>query len=124
LAEDAVISHRIAQQGYSIRYAPQARVSIRYPTTYADWLRQKTRSAGGYAQPYVRQSPVRMRSAWLEMRTGTLMALQYPRSAREFLWTLLLFGARLHLWLLVLIKVRLLRRPFHTLWRRVESTKG
>lgn len=123
LAEDAVISHRIAQQGYAIRYAPEARVYVRYPTTYSDWLRQKTRSAGGYAQAYVRQSPVRMRSAWLEIRTGTLMALQYPRSAREFAWTLLLFAARLHLWLLVLVKVRLLQRPLQTLWERVESTK-
>jgi cellulose synthase/poly-beta-1,6-N-acetylglucosamine synthase-like glycosyltransferase len=123
LAEDAVISHLIAQQGHAIRYAPGARVLVRYPTTYADWLRQKTRSAGGYAQPYVRRSKVRMRSAWLEMKTGTLMALQYPNDPREFLWTLLLFGARLHLWLLVLIKVRLLRRPLRTLWERVESTK-
>jgi cellulose synthase/poly-beta-1,6-N-acetylglucosamine synthase-like glycosyltransferase len=123
LAEDAVISHRIAQQGYRIRYAPDARVYVRYPTTYGDWLRQKVRSAGGYAQDYVRQSPVRMRSAWLEVRTGALMALRYPRNAREFLWTMLLFAARLHLWLLVLIKVRLLERPFDTIWKRVESTK-
>jgi cellulose synthase/poly-beta-1,6-N-acetylglucosamine synthase-like glycosyltransferase len=123
LAEDAVVSHRIAQQSYRICYAPTARVYVRYPTTYSDWLRQKTRSAGGYAQPYVRQSPFRMRSAWLEIKTGTLMALKYPRNAREFLWTLLLFAARLHLWLLVLIKVRLLRRPLDTLWKRVESTK-
>jgi cellulose synthase/poly-beta-1,6-N-acetylglucosamine synthase-like glycosyltransferase len=123
LAEDAVVSHRIAQQGYSIRYVPEARVYVRYPTTYSDWLRQKTRSAGGYAQAYVRQSPVRMRSAWLELKTGTLMALQYPRSARELVWTLLLFAARLHLWLHVLVKVRLLQRPLDKLWQRVESTK-
>jgi cellulose synthase/poly-beta-1,6-N-acetylglucosamine synthase-like glycosyltransferase len=123
LAEDAVISHRIAHQGCRIRYAPQARVYVRYPTTYSDWLRQKVRSAGGYAQTYVRESPVRMRSAWLEVKTGTWMALTYPRLPREFLWTLLLFLARLHLWLLVLIKVRLLRRPLDALWRRVDSTK-
>jgi cellulose synthase/poly-beta-1,6-N-acetylglucosamine synthase-like glycosyltransferase len=123
LSEDAVISHRIAQQGYSIAYAPEAQVYVKYPTTYSDWLRQKTRSAGGYAQTYVRRSPVRMRSAWLEIKTGTLMALQYPRSAREFAWTLMLFAARLHLWLLVLVKVRMLQLPLPTLWERVESTK-
>lgn len=122
LAEDAVISHRIAQQGARIRYAPGARVFVRYPTTYSDWLRQKVRSAGGYAQKYVRQSPFRMRSAWLEA-TSAWMALRYPRTPREFLWTVLLFGARLHVWLLVLIKVRLLHRPLDTLWKRVESTK-
>jgi cellulose synthase/poly-beta-1,6-N-acetylglucosamine synthase-like glycosyltransferase len=123
LAEDAVISHRIAQQGYRIRYAPEARVFVKYPTTYSDWLRQKVRSAGGYAQDYVRTSPVRMRSPWREAITGALPALRYARNVREFFWTLLLFAARLHLWLLVLVKVRLLRRPLRKLWQRVETTK-
>jgi len=123
LAEDAVISHRIAQQGYAISYAPDARVYVRYPTTYGDWLQQKVRSAGGYAQRYIRESPFRMRSAWLELKNGARMAFAYPQSPREFSWTLLLFGARLHLWLLVLVKVRLLRRPLDRLWKRVESTK-
>ncbi len=124
LAEDAVISHTIARQGYRIRYAPQAHVLVKYPTTYQDWLRQKVRSTGGYAQEYIRQSPFRMRSIWLEMWHGTRLALRYPRHPREFLWTLLLFAARLHLWLLVFLNVRLLRRPLSDLWQRVESTKG
>jgi len=123
LAEDGVISHMIAQQGYRIAYAPQARVFVKYPTTYRDWLRQKVRSAGGYAQDYIRNSPFRMRSPWLEVLHGTRLALRYPRHPREFLWTLLLFAARLHLWLLVFINVRLLRRSLADLWQRVESTK-
>jgi len=123
LAEDAVISHLIARQGYRIRYAPQARVFVKYPTTYRDWLRQKVRSAGGYAQDYVRKSPLRMRSARLEMLNGTRLAFRYPRNPREFLWTLLLFAARLHLWLLVFINMRLLRRSSSALWQRVETTK-
>ncbi|NLE45066.1 MAG: glycosyltransferase [Chloroflexi bacterium] len=123
LAEDAVISHRIAEQGYRIRYAPEARVYVKYPTTYRDWLRQRVRSAGGYAQDYVRRSPYSMRSARLEMLTGTPLALRYPREAREFVWTLLLFAARLHLWGLVFLNVRVLRRPLSDLWKRVETTK-
>ncbi|TET53997.1 MAG: glycosyltransferase [Anaerolineales bacterium] len=123
LAEDAVISHAIARQGYAVRYAPQARVFVKYPTTYGDWLRQKVRSAGGYTQHYIRQSPVRMRSAWREVFYGSAMALRYPRTLPELAWTLLLFGARLHLWLLVLISVRLLHRPLSELWQRVETTK-
>jgi cellulose synthase/poly-beta-1,6-N-acetylglucosamine synthase-like glycosyltransferase len=123
LAEDAVISHLVARRGYRIRYAPQALVSVKYPSTYRDWLRQKVRSAGGYAQEYVRRSPLRMRSAWLEIVNGTRLALRYPRTPREFLWTLLLFPARLHLWLLVLVNVRLLHRPLHDLWQRIETTK-
>jgi cellulose synthase/poly-beta-1,6-N-acetylglucosamine synthase-like glycosyltransferase len=123
LAEDAVISHFVANQGYCVRYAPEARVFVKYPSTYRDWLRQKVRSAGGYAQDYIRKSPVRMRSAWLEILYGTRLALRYPRHPREFPWTLLLFAARLHLWLLVFVNVRLLRRPLTSLWQRVETTK-
>jgi len=123
LAEDAVISHHVARQGYYVRYAPRARVFVKYPTTYKDWLRQKVRSAGGHAQGYVRQSPDRMRSPWLEIVNGARLALRYPRDWREFFWTLLLFAARLHLWLLVFINVRLRRRPLQALWKRVETTK-
>jgi cellulose synthase/poly-beta-1,6-N-acetylglucosamine synthase-like glycosyltransferase len=123
LAEDAVISHRIAEQGFKIGYAPEAAVSVKYPTTYADWLRQKVRSAGGYAQSYVRDSPFSMRSAKLETQQGTLLALKFAHTPREFIWTLLLFGARLHLWWLVFWRVRVWKRPLTTLWQRVESTK-
>jgi cellulose synthase/poly-beta-1,6-N-acetylglucosamine synthase-like glycosyltransferase len=123
LAEDAVLSHAIAQQGYRIRYAPRARVKVNYPTTYADWLRQKVRSAGGYAQSYVRSSPYRMRSVKLEVLHGTRFALTYARTLKEFFWSLLLFAARLHLWLLVFVNVRILHRPLSKLWQRVETTK-
>jgi cellulose synthase/poly-beta-1,6-N-acetylglucosamine synthase-like glycosyltransferase len=123
LAEDAVISNNVAVQGYRIRYAPKARVFVKYPTTYRDWLRQRVRSAGGYAQDYIRHSPFRMRSARIELVRGTPLALRYPRTPREFFWTLLLFAARLHLWHLVFVNVRILRRPLPTLWHRIESTK-
>ncbi len=123
LAEDAVISHRIAEQGFRTAYAPEARVQVRYPATYDDWLRQKVRSAGGYAQAYITQSPVQMRSARLEVRDGTGFALRYPRTWRERLWTLGLFAARAHLWALVFWRVRVRRVPLTRLWQRVASTK-
>ncbi|NKQ34950.1 MAG: glycosyltransferase [Chloroflexi bacterium] len=123
LAEDAVISHLIAQQGYRIRYAPKAKVYVKYPDSYGDWLRQKVRSAGGYAQDYVQNSPHRMRSAGLEARHGTVFALTFAQSPRELWWTLLLFLARLHLWLLVFWQVKVRKRPLPELWQRVESTK-
>ncbi len=123
LAEDAVISHRIAEKGFKIGYAPEAAVSVKYPTTYTDWLRQKVRSAGGYAQDYVRRSPFTMRSPRLEAQQGTLLALKFARTPREFWWTLRLFAARIHLWLLVFWQVRVRKRPLTTLWQRVESTK-
>ncbi len=123
LAEDAVISHCIGEQRYRIRYAPEAEVFVKYPTTYRDWLKQRVRSAGGYAQPIIARSPLRMRSFWHEVVAGTWRALRYPRTLREFLWTLALFVARLHLWLLIFWRVRVRHEPLQRLWQRVESTK-
>jgi biofilm PGA synthesis N-glycosyltransferase PgaC len=123
LAEDAVISHRIAEQAQAIAYAPSALVYVKYPTTYGDWLKQKVRSAGGYAQTYVANSPVQMRSAKLEVRDGTGFALRYGRTWRERLWTMALFAARLHLWALVYWRVRVRKIPLSQLWQRVTTTK-
>jgi cellulose synthase/poly-beta-1,6-N-acetylglucosamine synthase-like glycosyltransferase len=123
LADDAVVSHLIGEQGCRVRYAPQAEVFVKYPTTYRDWLKQRVRSAGGYAQPIITRSPLRMRSFRHEVTSGTLRALRYPQNVREFVWTLALFAARLHLWLLILWRVRVLHQPLEQLWQRVESTK-
>jgi cellulose synthase/poly-beta-1,6-N-acetylglucosamine synthase-like glycosyltransferase len=122
LAEDAVISHQIGEQGYRVRYVPEARVQVKYPSTYKDWLKQKIRSAGGYVQPLIAQSPLQMRSFRHEV-TGAVRALGYPRHLRELVWTIALFAARLHLWLLIFWRVRVQKQPLDRLWQRVESTK-
>lgn len=124
LSEDAVVTHIIGQQGYRTRYAPQARVYVNYPLSYRDWLAQKVRSAGGYTQPIIAESPLRMRSFRHEAIAGSRRALRYARSTKELVWTLLLFAARLHLWALIFWRVRIRRMPLETLWRRVESTKA
>lgn len=123
LAEDAVVSHFIGEQGWQIRYMPDAEVFVKYPTSYPDWLRQKVRSAGGYAQPIIARSRLRMRSFLHEATGGVWRALAYAQSPREWIWTLLLFAARLHLWLLVLWRVRVQRTRLTELWQRVETTK-
>lgn len=123
LAEDAVVSHLVARRGYKVRYAPYAKVVVKYPATYCDWLKQKVRSAGGYTQPVIARSPLRMRSFRHEALAGTWRALGYARSLRELAWTLALFAARLHLWLLIFWRVRVHQHPLADLWQRVESTK-
>lgn len=122
LAEDGLISHRVAEQGFGTAYAPEAIVYVKYPSTYSDWTKQKIRSMGGYAQNYV-HADRGMRSFRREALDGAGAALKYARGPRELWWTLLLFVARLHAWLRVWWDVRLRKRPFAALWQRVNSTK-
>ncbi len=122
LAEDGLISLQIWQQGYRTAYAADALVYVKYPTHYRDWIRQKSRSTGGYAQSYLRGAQG-MRSLRREAWHGIWSALRYAQNARELLWTLLLFVARMHVWLLVWWDVRVRHRPFADMWQRVNSTK-
>lgn len=122
LAEDGLISHRVADLGLRTAYAPDAVVYVKYPSTYSDWTKQKIRSMGGYAQNYVHAARG-MRSFRREALDGTVAALKYARGPRELWWTLLLFAARLHVWLRVWWDVKLRKRPFAALWQRINSTK-
>jgi cellulose synthase/poly-beta-1,6-N-acetylglucosamine synthase-like glycosyltransferase len=122
LAEDGLISYMVWEQGYRTAYAPEAIVYVKYPSSYREWLVQKIRSTGGYAQPYLRGSPG-MRSFRQEAISGVVAAMRYARNVRELLWTLLLFVARVHVWLRVWWDVKVRKRPFAALWQRVNSTK-
>lgn len=122
LAEDGLISHRVWEQGYLTAYAPDALVYVKYPSSYRDWMTQKIRSMGGYAQQYVRTSRGK-RSFRNEVVDGLGSAMRYPQNARELWWTLLLFVARVYVWLRVWWDVKFRKRPFSALWQRVNSTK-
>ena len=122
LAEDGLISHRVWEQGYLTAYAPEALVYVKYPTSCRDWITQKIRSMGGYAQQYVKASRGN-RSFRREALDGAGAAIRYARNARELWWTLLLFVARVYVWLRVWWDVKCRKRPFAELWQRVNSTK-
>jgi len=123
LSEDAVISHLIWAKGYKTAYAPLAKVYVKYPTTFSDWLKQKKRSAGGYVQikDYVKNTPI-MRSFGKES-LGVFDVLGYPKRFKERMWTVLLIKARLWLWWLIFLDLKIKKKPFKDTWLRIESTK-
>lgn len=131
LADDAYVSQAVWRQGYRIAYAPEARVLVRYPASYRDWMLQKVRSTAGaatadQAPPAVAAEgryPARMRSFLREAVEGLPPMLLYPRSAREYWWLACLLAARVHLWARVWSEVHVRRRSYEEVWQRVESTK-
>ena len=125
LADDGVMSYMIWQKGYKIGYADKALVYVKYPTTFKDWMLQKKRSTGGYTQikEYFSENFPRMRTFKNEAFYGTLKALSYPKSFKEFCYTIVLFIARLYLWLRIYIDLHSKKIDFHKTWKRVETTK-
>lgn len=123
LSDDAVISHMVWSKGYKTSYSPLAKVYVKYPTTFRDWLKQKKRSAGGYLhiEKYVKNTPT-MRSFGKEA-LGFFRIWSYPKSLKELFWTKLLVFARIYLWALIFVNFKLRKRTFKQIWVRVETTK-
>ncbi len=123
LADDAVISHIIFDEGFKTVYMPTAKVFVKYPTTFKDWIKQKKRSAGGYLQlkRYTKGNQ-RMRSFSKES-SGIWMLIKYMDSFKRVFFLFLLVLARIYLWLVILIDLKIKRKSFKEIWVRVDSTK-
>ncbi|MBS3168839.1 glycosyltransferase family 2 protein [Candidatus Woesearchaeota archaeon] len=123
LADDAVISNLIYSKGYKIKYAPESKVFVKFPTTLKDWIKQKRRSAGGYVQmKKIIKTNDEMRS-FLKESKEVFRALNYYKTIKEMLWTLALIVLRLYLWLDIFINIKLRKQDFAKIWKPIKSTK-
>ncbi|MDD5053842.1 MAG: glycosyltransferase family 2 protein [Candidatus Nanoarchaeia archaeon] len=123
LSEDAYMSKYVWNKGFDTEYVPKAKVYAKYPDNFSDWIKQKRRSAGGYPQlnKYFKKTP-KMRSFLIEAIKGPFYAISYAKNLRELFWSLILFPARLYLWILIFYD-KLTKKKFKQVWKRVESTK-
>lgn len=124
LSDDAVMSHMIQDKGYKISYAPEAKVFVKFPTNFKDWIKQKKRSAGGFNQlKEFFPNQKRMRSFTEEIKEGWYKPFTYPKNIKEFIWTIMLYFIRLYLWTIIYWDLNLKKKSFKETWVRVESTK-
>ncbi len=122
LADDAFISHSVAEHKKEIHYAPSAHVYVRYPTNLPDWIRQKKRTAGRLYQLGNRFKVSKIDSLFEEVFIS-LQLLRDIRSVKEFMWYGFLLAMKLYIWARTLFDIRLWKRSLKQVWERVESTK-
>lgn len=126
LSDDAYISYSIRNMGMDIAYAPNAVCYVKYPTNFKDYLKQKTRSLGGFSQLKklgIFKRDKQSRSFFIELKY-TFFVLKYAKNLREFYWSLLLFPVRLITWLVIFWEQGVLRKDMpKSGWERIESTK-
>lgn len=120
LTEDAYLSQQVYQKGYKTVYAPEARVLVKFPTNFKDWIKQKTRSVGGASQS-VSGVPM-MRGISKEIAQAKIL-ITLPKSVLEYWYLFLLFCVRGYLWVNIFWKLKIKKLPFDKVWLRVESTK-
>ncbi len=121
LSDDGLISHMIYSKGYLIDYSPEAKVYVKFPTTLRDWINQKRRSAGGYNQ--IKKWTKKEMRSFSKESLGILQVLSYPKTIKEFLWTIELILIRVYLWFLIFKDINLKKKKFKKIWIRIESTK-
>lgn len=121
LSEDGFISHSVYGKKYKISYDPKAGVYVKYPTNFKDWIKQKKRSVGGYNQ-IKKLIGVEIRSFKKES-LGGLELFKLFSNFKELIWLLILFLARIYLWIVVYRDINIRKKSHREVWLRVESTK-
>lgn len=98
-SEDAVISYLFWKEGYKIKYLSQIEVYVKNPDNWKDWLAQKIRNIKGHEtlNKLFPDMP-RTKSFFNEIKYGSFFIFIYPKTPREFLWTVQLYLARLYLY--------------------------
>ena len=126
--EDAIIPFIFLVDGYKLKYAPKALVYVKYPDNFKDWIDQKKRVSKAYLNldkiTYKGRKVPKMKSFLNEILEGTFIAFNYPKSFKEFIYTLLLFPARLYMWLKTFYEAKLINKKHSDAWKQIESTKN
>ncbi|MDD5012039.1 MAG: glycosyltransferase [Candidatus Nanoarchaeia archaeon] len=124
VAEDSIIPYLIVKKGYKNIYVGDAKVYVMYPRNFRDWVKQKVRSAKSHeAMNIYLSKKVKQKTLLNEFIYGFSFVLSFPKNSKELLWTLLLYPARLYVWLKAFYEIRIKKIPYVAVWSRSESTK-
>lgn len=125
VSEDSIIPYLFWKKGYSIVYAPNAKVYVKNPTNWKDWINQKVRNIKGH-ENLNRIAPdlPRTKSFLNEVKEGGLFFLKHPKTIKESLWCFELYIARLYLYFKAFREIKQ-RKHYSDGWRvtEIKSTK-
>ncbi|MEP7104161.1 MAG: glycosyltransferase [Candidatus Dojkabacteria bacterium] len=125
--DDAYLSYVIYNHGFKIGYAPEARVLVKYPTNWSDFIKQKFRSLIGFEQLWkyeIIKPETKSRSFWQEV-AYFWYPLTYSRNLKEFIWSIAYYPIRLYLWVRNRAGRDLVRnaKSIRDVYVRTETTK-
>lgn len=120
-SEDSVIPYLFWKKGYKIAYVPEIEVYVKNPENPEDWKNQKIRNIKGHENlSKLFPDMPRTKSFWNEIKYGFFYALFFPRSLKEFFWTLNLFYARLSIYLAAFRDLKK-KEAYSDGWREKET---
>ncbi|MEM5832400.1 MAG: glycosyltransferase [Candidatus Aenigmatarchaeota archaeon] len=120
LSDDALIGFLIKSKGYLIKYEPKAKVYVKFPLTFKDFIKQKSRTRAGFLQiKKIFGKNVRSISSEISLGFKDLIRIYgFSKIHKMFLVGLLYLISWLRAYWLIYKQ-----KPFEKIWERIESTK-
>ncbi|MCX6746780.1 MAG: glycosyltransferase [Candidatus Pacearchaeota archaeon] len=111
VADDSIIPYLVTKKGYKVKYAEKAVVYVGNPQEIRTFINQKVDAAKAHEalEDYAPFFP-KVKSFTNEVKKGTFLALAYPKNAKEFSWTILLFFTRLYIWIKVKWEEKIIKK--------------
>ena len=118
VSEDSIIPFLFWKQGYKIKYLPKVEVYVLNKYNWKMWIKQKIRNIKGHENlNKIASDMPRTKSFLKEIKEGTFFALSYPKNLKEIYWTILLFGARLYIYLRAFYDINLKKKTYEDAFR-------
>ncbi len=128
VAEDSIIPYLFFKKGFKIAYAEDALVYVKNPESLKEFIKQRKRTADAHSKlnKYAPDFP-RVKSFLGEMKAGfgnLFKIFGYASNVKEFIWTFLLFPARLYIWLYLFYDLRFRKDQYLDGWRENKKVEG
>lgn len=124
-SEDSIIPYLFWKKNYRVFYARAAEVYVKNPANWRDFVLQKVRNIKAHERlNKIAPELPRTKSFWNEVKFGFFFAFVYPRSFKEFFWTIEAYFARLYIYVKAFADLQK-NRGYKDGWREseTESTK-
>lgn len=117
-SEDSIIPYLFWQKGYKIKYVSQAEVYVHNPKSWKEFKKQKIRNIKGHENlNKIAPDMPRTKSFWNEIKEGTFFALTYPKNIKEYLYTPIIFLARLYIYLTAFYDIKIKKKSYKDAFR-------
>ena len=120
-SEDAIIPYLFWKKNYKIKYLPNVEVYVKNPGNLKDYLNQKIRNIKAHENlDKLAPDMPRTKTFWNEIKHGWYFLFIYPKSFKEFFWTIQLYFLRLYIYLKAFKDLRK-KEVYTDGWREVET---
>jgi|GEM_PF-4344616 len=122
LADDALISRIVFENGYKIVYNSDVKVGVKFPTKLKDWISQKRRCIVGHHQINMWKGKQKESRGFSGEAKGIKKAFEYCSNLKEYIWMMTLIPFRALVWALSFWDF-FSNKSFFEIWKHVESAK-